>query len=317
MQHHVGLGTVQEGLIRGEGRAHGVGITDTGHGIRVLEHVGNLEVGDAVEGGTVVPFGRHVVPVAHIAPAGLLIAPDVLGISYFRKGKIGVVGILGNAGIAEVVAECGVAGEHEEVGRILGLYELIASYIPVSLQLADRLPVAKRRGGLGAHTLGGSFHSLVPLLGVEIEAGGKSPGSAGVEVVLGNLIVAVANILEAQFQVSLDLFINLGHSATLVLGVQFQFNFFHVGNTQVLGAGLGVIVEAEFIHQHKVVVGTDEEGFGHLCTVTGSHDGVGFSNGRSSSEIIDSVQCLVGMGDTQIGLSPEIGGAVVGLFRHI
>ena len=101
-QHDIGFGSVQQGLVHREGRVNGMRITDTGDRVGILKQVRNLPVGNLVIVAAAVPCRRIPVPVADIAPAGLLVAPDILCIGHLREREIGVVGILRDAHVTDV-----------------------------------------------------------------------------------------------------------------------------------------------------------------------------------------------------------------------
>ena len=317
MLHHLGFCAGQQGLVRREGGTDGVRVTDARHGVRIFEHIRNLPRADLVVGGTVVPGRAEVIVLSGLVPAGR--TPDLPGVLCLRERQIGVVRVLGDAGIAEVVAEGRIAGQHQQVGILGRVDKRIADDIPVPFQLAQRFPVAQHAGRLGTDALGGVFHRLVPLLIEEIEAGGEGVGRAGVEVIFRNAVIGVAHILEGKFQVALDLGVHLGYIAAVILGIELLLHHLHVGDAEVGAAGLLVIMETELVHQHKVVVGADQQRLGHLGAEAAGCNFRVLGDGGGPGELVNGVQTLIGMSDAQPGFAPEAVRSVVvdTQFRYI
>ena len=315
--HDIGFGTVEEGLVGGEGRIHRVGVTDTGHRIGVLEQVRDFPEGHLVEVGAAVPFRRLPVPGIHVPPAGLGVAPDVLRVVDFREVQEGVVGVLRDAGKAHIPAKGRVGGQQHQVRVIGRLDEVVGLHIHVLLQAVAVLPVAEHLRRLGTQALGRIFGREVPLLVEEVEPARESVGGLDVEVVLGHLIIAVVDIAEGDLEVLLDLLVDFRDRSTVVLGVQFHGNAVDIGDSEVLVAGVGVVVQAEEVDQHEVVVGAAEQRFGHFRGQSGLLDGGDGELALATGQLLDRLEGLVGVVDRLIAAFPEVLGTVVIRFRDV
>ena len=294
-----------------------MGVTDPGHGVRVLEQVRDLPEGHLVEVGTAVPFRRFPVPGIHVAPAGLGVAPDVLRVVDLGEIQEGIVGVLRDAGIGHVPAEGGVGGEQHQVRVIGGLDEVVGLHLAVPLQAVAVLPVAEHLRGLGTQALGRIFGRQVPFLVEEVEPAGERVGRLDVEMVLGDQIIAVADIAEGDPEVLVDFLVDLRDRTAVILGVQLHGDAVDVGDAEVLVAGVGVVVQAEEIDQHEVVVGAAQQRLGHFRGQSRLLDGGDGEFAFATGQLLDRLEGLVGVVDRLVAAFPEIFRTVVVDFRDV
>ena len=185
------------------------------------------------------------------------------------------------------------------------------------LHAAAGLPVAQDLRRLGTQALGGIFGRQIPLLIEEVEPGRERIRRLDVEVILRDLVIAVADIAEGNLQVLVDLVVHLGHRAPLVLGIQFHGNGVDIGDAEIFVAGIGVVVQAEEVDQHEMAVGAAEQRLRHLGGQSGLFDGLDIDLAVTAGHPLDGLERLVGVRDGIIGVLPEVLRAVVRHFRHI
>ena len=133
-------------------------------------------------------------------------------------------------------------------------------------------------------------------------------------MVLRHLVIGLAHVREGLLQVAVNHFIDMSHGATLILRVEFGLDSLHIRDTEILVTRILVVIQAEFVNQHEMGVGTAEERFRHLTLKAGRYDVIDI--GRTA-EVMDRLERLVGVGDDSITVIPKILRAVVGYFRNI
>ena len=142
---------------------------------------------------------------------------------------------------------------------------------------------------------------LVPLAGVEIEAGGEGVGGILVEVPLGHLVVDVTYQLQTLLKVGPYLLVGLGDVAAVVVVVNRGDGLVEVGHADVVAAELVVLVGLrEAVDQDEVVVGTDEQALGACGIVLAvGHEA------RLGGDAVERQHTLVDRVDGRIESCPE------------
>ena len=227
------------------------------------------------------------------------------------------MGVLRDAGIAHIIAEAGVGGDQHQVRVIGGLDEVVGLHVHVLLQAVAVLPVAEHLRGLGTQALGRIFGRQVPSLVEEVEPAGERVGRLDVEMVLGDQIIAVADIAEGDPEVLVDFLVDLRDRTAVILGVQFHGDAVDVGDAEVLVAGVCVVVQAEEIDQHEVVVGAAQQRLGHFRGQSRLLDGGDGEFAFATGQLLDRLEGLVGVVDRLVAAFPETLRAVVADFRDV
>ena len=95
----------------------------------------------------------------------------------------------------------------------------------------------------------------------EIEACGKRVGRSNVEVIFGNLIEGLGDILQTQLEVLLNIRVGLNQVTTIVLGIQLSLGLGRIRDAGILSTqALTTPRHTEDLGQDKVVISTDHVG---------------------------------------------------------
>ena len=206
-------------------------------------------------------------------------------------------------------AHLGISGNEQQVAVELGI-DIMLNNRAVLLRHGSLIcPVTQHGGRFGAQALGGILYALVPLLVIEVVAGGESIGGFRVEVIFRDGVIFVRNIGKGGLEVFADLLVHIGHVSTLIGGLQGRFRFGDVRNAGIFGTGNRVVSHAEHVYQDEVTVGTAQQRFGPF----------GFQVQRRIlfQQGVDGFQGLIGTGNGTVAGAPDGLGIFVVAFRHI
>ena len=170
-------------------------------------------------------------------------------------------------------------------------------------------PITQHGGRFGTQALGGVLHTLFPLLVIEVIAGGEGIGCFRVEVVFRDGVVFVRNIGKGRLEIFADLFVHVGHIATLIGGLQGRFRIGDVRNAGIFGTGNRVVRHTKNVYQDKVTIGTAQQRFGAF--------GAQVQRRILLRQEVDGLEGLVRTGNGAIAGTPDRFGIFVVALRHI
>ena len=175
------------------------------------------------------------------------------------------MGVAGIDGIrTKSQAHLGISGDEQQVAVQRGIDVMLHDRAVLLRHGSLVGPVAQHGGRFGTQALVGIFHALLPLLVIEVIAGGEGVGGFRVEVIFRDGVVFVRNIGKGRLEIFADLIIHVGHVSTLVGRLQGRFRTGDIRYAGVFGTGNRVVRHAEHVHQDKVTIGTAQQGFGTL-----------------------------------------------------